>query len=86
METEPMLWPDLPYDGFSEPYRPSNSGEGMYFESQWCWNCAKYDDGACDILCAVYCHSIDEVGYPSEWAIINDRPKCTAFVEMPRDD
>lgn len=60
-------------------YRPSNSDEGMWFESNWCDKCAKLPispeaQNQCNILSKELCDIAT-----GKWIYKNNIPTCTAF-------
>lgn len=65
-----------------EPWRPSNSDEGMWFESLMCERCENdrayrhedVTDMACDILTTACAGD-----QPAEWIKDEHGPRCTAF-------
>lgn len=61
-------------------YRPSTGTEGADFICAWCQRCARDADEDCDILARTFALEVDAPGYPSEWVIDADGPRCTAFV------
>lgn len=65
------------------PYRPSNAGEGVWFESLFCNNCTRDDwasggDG-CSIQTDALAFNETDPSYPKEWIEDADGPRCTAF-------
>jgi hypothetical protein len=69
----------------NEPYRPSNSTEGMEFASRFCDRC-EYDrkhrekaEGGCHIIMMTMAYDLNEKEYPKEWIIGENGPECTAF-------
>jgi hypothetical protein len=76
-----------------ERYRPSNSTEGWWFESQFCERCkhmaawlADDRNDACDINTRALALEIDHPNYPTEWIEIQSGPLCTAFEATGGDD
>ena len=71
----------------SKPYRPSCGTEGLDFQEEFCFRCAKdakyreTDDGAdgCPILTASYLYPVSDRLYPKEWVQDERGPRCTAF-------
>ena len=71
----------------SRPYRPSCGMEGLDFQEEYCFRCAKEakyretDDGAdgCQILTATYLYPVSDPRYPKEWITDEQGPRCTAF-------
>lgn len=74
--------------GSPRPYRPSNGSEGMDFQEQYCFRCAKdnYPDGPmCPIVADSYVYKIDDPEYPKAWIIGDDGfPTCTEFEARPQ--
>ncbi len=70
----------------TEPYRPSNGDEGMWFMSKFCDRCVKDQPSKpCRILGRTMVYELHEKGYPREWIIdtVGERtgPRCTAFAD-----
>lgn len=66
------------------PYRPSNSTEGDWFESQWCDRCGRRGDDQAG-YCAILGTGLSGET-PSEWTsnLAGNNPVCSAFVvEVP---
>ncbi len=80
----------------SQPYRPCNGDEGLWFESQWCEKCqhdaayrANPDHAdACKIWTNAMAFDLNDDEYPME-LICDDEgwpgnPRCTAFEEIQK--
>lgn len=72
-------------------YRPSNGGEGIDFDDQWCSRCTRdaafredpdRNDG-CPIYAATFALDVDHPDYPREWIEDEEGPRCTAFTTDP---
>jgi hypothetical protein len=71
----------------AQPYRPSNSDEGLGFEHAWCNRCGHDREwreggwetgvGGCHILAAAYADQAAEWVYDK-----HGKPTCTAFVHQ----
>lgn len=75
-------------DAAHEPFRPSNSDHGFWFESQWCDKCQRErsyresngERGGCRILNLTNAFNIEDPQYPKEWRQDGpEGPRCTAF-------
>lgn len=67
------------------PYRPSNSTEGEWFMSRWCYGCAAYGESMEESPCEILGDALAG-GEPAEWRDDGPKgPRCTAFRENPDD-
>ena len=67
-------------DRAGQKWQPSNGFEGELFISMQCVNCAKWQDGTCEIMLRTMCFGVEDDEYPQEWQYGTDgQPKCTAF-------
>ena len=75
----------------TRPYRPSNGCEGLDFQEEFCFRCAKDakyretldgEDG-CPILASTLFLPLSDPRYPKEWVQDEAGPRCTAFERVP---
>ena len=59
----------------TNPYRPSNGGEGMAFMSEHCDICTAGEN------CGILARAMVEGGHEF-WIVDDDEPTCTAFEEV----
>lgn len=63
-------------------YQPSNGTEMGMFTERYCMQCRHCNPDPegkkqCELLGNAFAYSVDDEGYPSEWVVSEDGPKCT---------